>query len=132
MRIGDYKVSYAADEAVFRQRHQTRVIKILVVLVRGGHVRCFIYRGRGLLSALSWPTSPAIAIGGGGGAEYPDRRAPARSRWATPAFVGIGAYGLAILITKLGLPFLASACRSGRGLSAAFFGVIVGAALHEA
>ncbi len=117
MRIGDFKQSYASDEAVFR----TPTAKFwLAVLMAGLLIFPFVVGNYLLYMANLVGVSIVAAVGlniltGSAG----------QISLGHAAFVGIGGYTAAILTTKLGLPFLI--CLPLAGLSAAFFGIIVGA-----
>jgi branched-chain amino acid transport system permease protein len=117
MRIGDFKETYAADEAVFRSNTSRFWILILF-----GALALFPFFAGPYLLYMANQTGVAIiaAVGlniltGSAG----------QISLGHAAFVGIGAYSAAILTTRLGLPFYV--CLPLAGFSAAFFGVIVGA-----
>ncbi len=117
MRIGDYKVSYGADEAVFR----TGTVRVWMIVLFLAMAVFPFWAGDYLLYMANLT---GIAIVAAVGLNILTGAAGQISL-GHAAFVGIGAYTSAILITKLGLPFII--CLPLSGLSAALFGVIVGA-----
>ncbi|MEW6351008.1 MAG: branched-chain amino acid ABC transporter permease [Thermodesulfobacteriota bacterium] len=116
MRIGDFKETYASDEAVFR----TRTSRIaLGVLFAGLLVFPFVAGDYLLYMANLAGVTVVAAVGlniltGCAG----------QISLGHAAFVGVGAYTAAVLTTRLGLPFLV--CLPLSGLSAAVLGMIVG------
>jgi branched-chain amino acid transport system permease protein len=117
MRIGDYKETYAADEAVFR----TNTVRLWMVALLVG-MAAFPFLAGPYLLYMANLTGVAIIAAVGLNILT---GAAGQISLGHAAFVGIGAYTAAILTTRLGLPFLI--CLPLSGLSAAFFGVIVGA-----
>ena len=116
MRIGDFKESYASDEAVFR----TPAVRCwLGLLFAGLLIFPFVANEYQLYMA----NLVGVAIVGAVGLNILTGFAGQISL-GHAAFVGIGAYTSAILATRFNLPFLA--CLPLAGLSAAFFGMIVG------
>ena len=117
MRIGDFKETYAADEAVFK----TRTVRLwMIVLFAGLAVFPFVagpYR-------LYMANQTAVAIVAAVGLNILTGAAGQISL-GHAAFVGIGAYTAALFATRLNFPFLL--CIPIAGASAAFFGIIVGA-----
>jgi len=117
MRIGDFKQTYAADEAVFRTWTVRLWLGLLLLFLA---VFPFLAGDYLLYMANLCGIAVVAAVGlniltGAAG----------QISLGHAAFVGIGAYTAAILATRLGLPFLI--CLPLAGLSAAFFGMIVGA-----
>jgi len=117
MRIGNYKETYAADEAVFTSPTSRFWMAVLFIALAA-----FPFFAGPYLLYMANHTGVAIiaAVGlniltGSAG----------QISLGHAAFVGVGAYTAALLTTRLGLPFLI--CLPLSGLSAAFFGVIVGA-----
>lgn len=117
MRIGDYKETYATDEAVFRTptvRFWLGVLglALLVFPFMAGDYLLYIANltGIGIVAALGLNILTGYA---------------GQISLGHAAFVGVGAYTAAILATRLGLPFLI--CLPLAGLSSAVCGVIVGA-----
>ncbi len=117
MRIGDFKETYAADEAVFR----TGTVRFWMLLLFAGLSIFPFVAGPYLLYMAN---QAGVAIVAAVGLNILTGAAGQISL-GHAAFVGVGAYTAAILTTTLGLPFLV--CLPLAGLSAAFFGVIVGA-----
>lgn len=117
MRIGDYKETYAADEAVFR----TGTVRFwLWVLAAALCVFPFLAGDYLLYMANLTAVAIIAAVGlniltGAAG----------QISLGHAGFVGVGAYTAAILTTKLGLPFLV--CLPLSGLVAAGVGILVGA-----
>ncbi len=117
MRVGDFKESYAADEAVFRTSTARFWLGVFLValavfpFVAGDYL---LYMANLTGVAIVAAVGLNILTGAAG-----------QISLGHAAFVGIGAYTSAILVTRLGLPFLL--CLPLSGLAAAFFGVIVGA-----
>lgn len=117
MRIGDFKQTYASDEAVFR----TPTAKFWILVLMAGLLAFPFVAGNYLLYMANLVGVSIVAAVGlniltGSAGQISLGHA---------AFVGIGGYTAAILTTKLGLPFLI--CLPLAGISAAFFGIIVGA-----
>jgi len=116
MRIGDFKESYAADEAVFKSPTVRFWMGILFVallifpFVAGDYL---LYMANLVGVAIVAAVGLNILTGFAG-----------QISLGHAAFVGIGAYTAAILATRLDLPFLL--CLPLSGLSAAVFGMIVG------
>ena len=116
MRIGDFKASYVADEAVFKTPTVRFWMGILLVallifpFVAGNY---WLYMANLVGVAIVAAVGLNILTGFAG-----------QISLGHAAFVGIGAYTAAILTTRLGVPFLL--CLPLSGLSAAFFGLIVG------
>ena len=117
MRIGDYKESYGADEAVFR----TGTVRFWLAVLFAALALFPFLAGDYLLYMANLA---GIAIVAAVGLNILTGAAGQISL-GHAAFVGIGAYTSAILTTELNVPFLL--CLPLAGLSAAFFGVIVGA-----
>lgn len=117
MRIGDFKESYAADEAVFKTPTVRFWMGLLVAalllfpFLAGDYL---LYLANIIGVAIIAAVGLNILTGFAG-----------QISLGHAAFVGIGGYTAAILTTKLQLPFLL--CLPLSGLAAAFFGVIVGA-----
>lgn len=117
MRIGDYKVNYAADEAVFRTATVRFWMGVLILalavfpFVAGDYL---LYMAN--LTGIAIVAAVGLNILTGAAGQISLGHA---------AFVGIGAYASAILITSFNIPFLL--CLPLAGLSAAAFGIIVGA-----
>ena len=116
MRIGDFKESYASDEAVFR----TPTVRAWLGLLFAG-LLIFPFVASDYL--LYMANLVGVAIVGAVGLNILTGFAGQISL-GHAAFVGIGAYTAAILSTRFGLPFLL--CLPLAGFSAAFFGMIVG------
>ncbi len=116
MRIGDFKDSYVADEAVFKTPTVRFWMVILFVallifpFVAGNY---WLYMANLVGVAIVAAVGLNILTGFAG-----------QISLGHAAFVGIGAYTAAILTTRLGMPFLL--CLPLSGLSAAVFGLIVG------
>jgi len=116
VRIGDFKESYAADEAVFRTPTVRFWLAVLLVallvfpFVAGDYL---LYMANLVGVAVVAAVGLNILTGFAG-----------QISLGHAAFVGIGAYTAAILATRLNVPFLL--CLPLSGLSAAFFGMIVG------
>ena len=116
MRIGDFKDSYVADEAVFKTPTVRFWMGILFAallifpFVAGNY---WLYMANLVGVAIVAAVGLNILTGFAG-----------QISLGHAAFVGIGAYTAAILTTRLGVPFLL--CLPLSGLSAAFFGLIVG------
>ncbi len=116
MRIGDFKDSYVADEAVFK----TPTVRfwmgglfaalLIFPFVAGNY---WLYMANLVGVAIVAAVGLNILTGFAG-----------QISLGHAAFVGIGAYTAAILTTRLGVPFLL--CLPLSGLSAAVFGLIVG------
>lgn len=116
MRIGDFKETYASDEALF----QTPTVRLwmgvlfaalLVFPFIAGEYLLYMANlvGVGIVAAVGLNILTGFA---------------GQISLGHAAFVGIGAYTAAILATRFNLPFLI--CLPLSGLSAAFFGMIVG------
>lgn len=116
MRIGDFKETYASDEAVFKtptSRFWLGVLLVSLVIfpfVAGDYL---LYMANLVGIAVVAAVGLNILTGFAG-----------QISLGHAAFVGIGAYTAAILTTRLDLPFLL--CLPISGFAAAFFGVIVG------
>lgn len=117
MRIGDYKETYAADEAVFS--HLTSRFWLGVLLTT---LVIFPFLASEYLLYMANITG--IAIVGALGLNILTGAAGQISL-GHAAFIGIGAYTSALLTNHLGLPFLL--CLPLAGISSAFFGAMVGA-----
>jgi branched-chain amino acid transport system permease protein len=116
MRIGDFKDSYVADEAVFKTPTVrfwmgTLFAALLIFPFVAGNY--WLYMANLVGVAIVAAVGLNILTGFAG-----------QISLGHAAFVGIGAYTAAILTTRLGVPFLL--CLPLSGLSAAFFGLIVG------
>lgn len=117
MRIGDFKETYASDEAVFRTGTVRFWIAMLFVamaifpFVVGPYL---LYMANITGIAIIAAVGLNILTGAAG-----------QISLGHAAFIGIGAYTAALLTTRLSLPFLL--CLPLAGLSSAFFGVMVGA-----
>jgi branched-chain amino acid transport system permease protein len=117
MRIGDYKETYAADEAVFRTGTVWFWMGFLFLallifpFVAGPYL---LYMASQTAVAIVAAVGLNILTGAAG-----------QISLGHAAFVGVGAYTAALLTTRLGLPFIL--CLPLAGVSAAFFGIIVGA-----
>ena len=116
MRIGDFKESYASDEAVFR----TPTVRFWLGLLLAGLLTFPFFASDYLLYMANLV---GVAIVGAVGLNILTGFAGQISL-GHAAFVGIGAYTAAILTTRFSLPFLV--CLPLAGVSAAFFGMIVG------
>ena len=116
MRIGDFKQTYAADEAVFATPTVRFWIGVLLLtlfvfpFIAGEYI---LYMANLVGFAISAAVGLNILTGFTG-----------QISLGHAAFVGVGGYTAAILATRWGVPFLI--CLPLSGLSAAFFGVIVG------
>jgi branched-chain amino acid transport system permease protein len=117
MRVGDYKETYAADEAVFSTPTSRFWLGVLLVALA-----VFPFWAGDYLLYMANLTG--VAIIGAVGLNILTGAAGQISL-GHAAFVGIGAYSTALLTTRLGLPFYI--CLPLSGLLSAFFGVIVGA-----
>ncbi len=117
MRIGDYKETYAKDEAVFR----SGTVRFWLAALFAGLAAFPFLAGDYLLYMANLA---GIAIVAAVGLNILTGAAGQVSL-GHAAFVGIGAYTAAILTTEFDLPFLL--CLPLAGLSSAFFGIIVGA-----
>lgn len=116
MRIGDFKETYASDEAVFR----TPTSRFwLVVLFVGSVIFPFVAGDYLLYMANLVGVAVVAAVGLNILTGFAGQISLGHA-----AFVGIGAYAAAILTTRLNVPFLL--CLPLSGVSAAFFGMIVG------
>ena len=116
MRIGDFKETYASDEAVF----QTPTVRFwLGVLLATLLIFPFVAGDYLLYMANLVGVAIVAAVGLNILTGFAGQISLGHA-----AFVGIGAYTSAILATRLNLPFLI--CLPLSGLSAAFFGMIVG------
>jgi branched-chain amino acid transport system permease protein len=117
MRVGDYKETYAADEAVFSTPTSRFWLGVLLAalavfpFVAGDYL---LYMANLTGVAIIGAVGLNILTGAAG-----------QISLGHAAFVGIGAYTTAILTSRLGLPF--ALCLPLSGISAALFGVIVGA-----
>ncbi|BBO69713.1 branched-chain amino acid ABC transporter permease [Desulfosarcina alkanivorans] len=116
MRIGNFKETYASDEAVF----QTPTVRFWIcVLFLALLIFPFLandyqlYMANLVGVAIVGAVSLNILTGFAG-----------QISLGHAAFIGIGAYTAAIIATRLDWPFLL--CLPMSGLSAAFFGIIVG------
>ena len=116
MRIGDFKETYASDEAIF----QTATARFWMGLL---FVALLIFPFLASDYMLYMANLVGVAIVAAVGLNILTGFAGQISL-GHAAFVGIGAYTSAILATRLNLPFLL--CLPLSGLSAAFFGMIVG------
>ncbi len=117
MRIGDFKESYAADEAVFTSttsRFWLGVLLLLLVVFPFWAGDYLLYMANITGIAIVAALGLNILTGAAG-----------QISLGHAAFVGIGAYTSAILANRFGLPFLL--CLPLAGLASAFFGVLVGA-----
>lgn len=117
MRIGDFKETYAADEAVFRSPTARFWLGALAAVLA-----LFPFLAGDYLLYLANLT--AIAVIGAVGLNILTGAAGQISL-GHAAFIGVGAYAAAILTTRLGLSFWL--CLPLSGLIAAACGVIVGA-----
>jgi len=117
MRIGDYKESYAADEAVFTTATSRFWLGVLFLLLA-----VFPFMAGDYLLYMANITGIAIVAALGLNILT---GAAGQISLGHAAFVGIGAYTSAILVNRFGLPFLL--CLPLAGLAAAFFGILVGA-----
>lgn len=117
MRIGDFKETYAADEAVFSSLTSRVWLGILFLLL-------FIFPFIANDYLLYMANITGIAIVAAIGLNILTGAAGQISL-GHAAFVGIGAYTSALLTNHFGLPFLV--CLPLAGLMSAFFGIIVGA-----
>ncbi|MEA3230488.1 MAG: branched-chain amino acid ABC transporter permease [Thermodesulfobacteriota bacterium] len=117
MRIGDFKETYASDEAVFRTGTVWFWMAALFVAMAifpfiAGPYLLYMANITGI--AIIAAVGLNILTGAAG-----------QISLGHAAFIGIGAYTAALLTTRLNLPFLL--CLPLAGLSSAFFGVMVGA-----
>jgi len=117
MRVGNYKETYAADEAVFSTPTSRFWLGVLLVALA-----VFPFMAGDYLLYMANLTG--VAVIGAVGLNILTGAAGQISL-GHAAFVGIGAYSTALLTTRLGLPFWI--CLPLSGLLSAFFGVIVGA-----
>jgi branched-chain amino acid transport system permease protein len=116
MRIGDFKETYASDEAVFKtptSRFWLGVLFASLLIFPFLADNYLLYMANLVGVAVVAAVGLNILTGFAG-----------QISLGHAAFVGIGAYTTAILTSRLGLPFLL--CLPISGLSAAFFGMIVG------
>jgi branched-chain amino acid transport system permease protein len=116
MRIGDFKETYAADEAVFK----TPTVRCWMGVLFAALLAFPFVAGDYLLYMANIAGVAVIAAAGlniltGFAGQISLGHA---------AFVGIGAYTSALLVTRLDIPFLL--CLPLSGLASAVFGVIVG------
>ena len=116
MRIGDFKETYASDEAVFRTSTSRFWLGILFAALLifpflAGDYLLFMANLVGVAVVAAVGLNILTGFAG-------------QISLGHAAFVGIGAYTAAILTTRLGLPFLL--CIPISGFSAAFFGMLVG------
>lgn len=116
MRIGDFKESYAADQAVFQNNTSRFWLGVLFVLLA-----VFPFAAGDYL--LFMANLAGIAIIGAVGLNILTGFAGQISL-GHAAFIGVGGYTAAILATRFNLPFLV--CLPLSGLTAAAFGIIVG------
>lgn len=117
MRIGDFKESYAADEAVFR----TPTARFWLCLL-GAALLVFPWLAGEYLIYMANITG--VAVVGAVGLNVLTGCTGLISL-GHAAFIGVGAYTSAILVSQLGLPFIVTLPLSG--LMSALCGVIVGA-----
>ncbi len=117
MRIGDFKESYAADEAVFKTGTVRLWLGLLLVALA-----LFPFLAGDYLLYMANLTGTAVVAAVGLNILT---GAAGQISLGHAAFVGVGAYTAAILGTRLGVPFLL--CLPLSGLSAAVCGIIVGA-----
>lgn len=117
MRIGEFKTSYAADEAVF----STATSRFWLGVLLAGLVLFPFIAGEYLLYMAN---ITGIAIVAALGLNILTGAAGQISL-GHAAFIGIGAYASAVLTNRFGLPLLL--CLPLSGLIAAFFGILVGA-----
>lgn len=116
MRIGDFKETYASDEAIFQTataRFWMGALFVALLIFPFVASDYMLYMANLVGVAIVAAVGLNILTGFAG-----------QISLGHAAFVGIGAYTAAILATRLNLPFLLSLPLSG--LSAAFFGMIVG------
>jgi len=116
MRIGDYKETYASDEAVFRtptSRFWLGVLFVLLLIFPFVVSDYLLYMANMVGVAVVAAVGLNILTGSSG-----------QISLGHAAFVGIGAYTSAILTTRLNLPFLL--CLPLSGFSAALLGMVVG------
>ncbi|MFH0727748.1 MAG: branched-chain amino acid ABC transporter permease [Pseudomonadota bacterium] len=116
MYIGDFKETYVTDEAVFR----TPTVRFWFGLLMAGLLLFPFCAGEYLLYMANLV---GVGIIGAVGLNILTGFTGQISL-GHAAFVGIGAYTAAILSTRWGAPFIV--CLPLAGLSAAFFGLIVG------
>ena len=117
MRIGDFKETYAKDEAVFRSgtvRFWLGVLLAALVVFPFAAGDYLLYMANLAGIAIVGAVGLNILTGAAGQVSL-----------GHAAFVGIGAYTAAILTTRFELPFLVTLPLAG--FSSAFFGIIVGA-----
>ncbi|NPA24911.1 MAG: branched-chain amino acid ABC transporter permease [Deltaproteobacteria bacterium] len=117
MRIGDYKESYAADEAVFSTPTSRFWLGVLFAAMAA-----FPFFAGDYLLYMANITGIAIVAALGLNILT---GATGQISLGHAAFIGIGAYTSAILTNRFGLPYLL--CLPLAGLAAAFFGILVGA-----
>ena len=117
MRIGDFKETYAADEAVFR----TPTVRFWLYLLGAAILVFPLLAGEYLIYMAN---ITAVAVVGAVGLNLLNGCTGLISL-GHAGFMGVGAYTSAILITKFGVPFILTLPLSG--LMAALCGVIVGA-----
>jgi len=116
MRIGDFKETYPADDAVFK----TGTVRFwMAVLIAALLIFPFVVGEYLLYMANLVGVTIVAAVGLNILTGFAGQISLGHA-----AFVGIGAYTAAILTTRLGLPFLV--CLPLSGLCAAFCGIIVG------
>jgi len=117
MRIGDFKETYAADEAVFRTptvRFWVGVLLVFLTLFPFFASDYLLYMANLTGIALVAALGLNILTGSAG-----------QISLGHSALIGVGAYTSAILSTRLGLPFLV--CLPLSGATAAVCGLIIGA-----
>ncbi|MBI5521337.1 MAG: branched-chain amino acid ABC transporter permease [Desulfarculus sp.] len=117
MRIGDFKETYAADEAVFR----TPTVRFWLWALAAALLVFPLLAGEYLIYMAN---ITAVAVVGAVGLNLLTGCTGLISL-GHAGFMGVGAYTSAILITKFGVPFILTLPISG--LAAALCGVIVGA-----
>lgn len=117
MRIGDYKESYAADEAVFdnaASRFWLGVFMVSLVVFPFAAGEYLLYMANITGIAIVGALGLNILTGAAG-----------QISLGHAAFIGIGAYASALLANHFKLPFLL--CLPLAGVASAFFGALVGA-----
>lgn len=116
MHIGDFKETYASDEAVFRTptaRYWLAVLFVFLFVFPFVAGEYLLYMANLVGVAIVAAVGLNVLTGFAG-----------QISLGHAAFAGIGAYTAAIVTTRLELPFLL--CLPVSGLSAAFFGILVG------
>ena len=115
MRIGDFKESYAADEALLRTATARVLDGVLLAALATSRsspaTTCST-------SPTWWACSPSPRSG-----STPSPATPARLL-GHAAFMGVGAYGTAVAATRFGLPFWLAV--PAGGLAACLAGAVVG------